>query len=330
MMYYIESPSVDPYFNLALEQYVFDCLDPNNKYFMLWQNNNTIVVGKHQNTIEELNTTFVKENKINVVRRLSGGGAVYHDLGNLNFTFIVNENEYDYLDFAAFCDPIVKTLKRFEIEAEVNGRNDIIIDGKKFSGNSQYVKRKRIMHHGTILYDSNLDIVGKALSVSKDKIESKGLKSVKSRVTNVKSYMKQDIPLEEFKKVLLENMAENNEIVQYHLTNEDIEKIYKLKKEVYDTWEWNYGASPRYTIQKERRVEGCGKIEIHMNVNEGMIEDIAFYGDYFSYEDQEKIVELLKGQWYEESKIRELLLNVDIGMYFNNLDLDTFISIMME
>ena len=181
MMYYLESGSHDPGFNLALEQYVFDRMDRAHAYCMLWQNDNAIIVGKNQNTVGEINAAYVKEHGIRVVRRLSGGGAVYHDLGNINFTFIVDSGATAAFDFSTFCRPIVKALEHFGVHAEINGRNDMTIDGKKFSGNSQYGKQGRTMHHGTILYDSDLEVVEKALTVSRDKLEGKGIQSVRSR-----------------------------------------------------------------------------------------------------------------------------------------------------
>lgn len=197
-MMYIRSSSTDPYFNLALEQYVFDFLPKTKAYFMLWQNDNTIVVGKHQNTVGEINVSFVKEHGIHVVRRLSGGGAVYHDLGNVNYTFIMDAGKSNELDISAFCKPVVDALRSLGITAEISGRNDITIDGKKFSGNSQYLKDGRMMHHGTIMYNSDLDTVEKALCVSKDKIISKGINSVRSRVTNIAEHMEKIISTEEF------------------------------------------------------------------------------------------------------------------------------------
>ena len=192
---FIESNSNDPRFNLALEQYVFDEMPKDREYFWLWQNHNTIVVGKHQNTAQEINQTYVREHGITVVRRLSGGGAVYHDMGNVNFTFIADTGDMETLNLHAFCTPVVNTLEQIGVKAEVSGRNDITIDGKKFSGNSQYIKHGRIMHHGTLMFDSDLSVVSKALQVSSDKYESKGFKSVKSRVTNIKPYAPADMDM---------------------------------------------------------------------------------------------------------------------------------------
>ena len=211
----IQSPSTDPRFNLALEQYIFDQMPRNRSYLMLWRNDQTIVVGKHQDTFAEINADYVRANQIQVVRRLSGGGAVYHDLGNVNFTFIADHTGSDF-DFSTFCRPVVKALHSIGVPAEINGRNDMTLDGKKFSGNSQYMKHGRVMHHGTLMFHSDLEVVSQALAVSKDKIESKGLKSVRSRVTNIKPYVQEDITTADFFRILREFMFE---AVSYtHLT----------------------------------------------------------------------------------------------------------------
>ncbi|MDO5717732.1 MAG: lipoate--protein ligase [Tissierellia bacterium] len=328
-MRYIFSPSNNCYWNLALEQYVFDNLDKDYAYFMLWQNDNTIVVGKHQNTAAEINADFVKENGINVVRRLSGGGAVYHDLGNLNFTFI-DDNPDDIFDFSRFCNPVVKALASLGVKVAISGRNDMTIDGKKFSGNAMYKKKGRVMHHGTLMYDSNLDILTKALKVSKDKIESKGIKSIKSRVTNVKPYMKEDIGIDKFIDSLRDYMFRENDMVEYNLTDEDIANVDKLYEDIYSKWEWNYGASPKYTVLKERRIEGFGKLEIYMDIKGGKIKDISFYGDYFGNGDSKELTEILRDVNLEEKSLREKLDSVDINYYFNNLNLDEFINLILS
>ena len=174
-MTFIEVKTTDPDFNLALEQYVFDQMPRNRGYFMLWQNDNAIIVGRHQNTLAEINEAFVREHGIRVVRRLSGGGAVYHDMGNLNFTYIVDASGGARLDLKLFCQPVADALGALGVQAEVNGRNDITIGGQKFSGNAQYVREGRVMHHGTILFDSDLSVVGQALKVDREKIAAKGV-----------------------------------------------------------------------------------------------------------------------------------------------------------
>ena len=207
---YLDLMTTDPSYNLAMEQYVFDCLPRDRMYFMLWQNDNAIIVGKYQNTIAEINEEAVRERGIRVVRRLSGGGAVYHDMGNLNFTFITDVGESNALDLKLFCEPVVRTLATLGVKAEVNGRNDITIDGKKFSGNSQYIRQGRVMHHGTIMFDSDLSVVSEALRVDPTKIQTKGIRSVRSRVTNVAEHLPEKVTLPEFRRILLENILKEN------------------------------------------------------------------------------------------------------------------------
>lgn len=325
---YIESPSIDPYFNFALEQYVFDEMPKTNEYFMLWQNDNTISIGKHQNTIEEINAEYVKANNINIVRRLSGGGAVYHDLGGLNFTFIMDAGDED-LNFRIFSIPVVKTLNRLGIAAEQNGRNDITIDGRKFSGNAQYLKNGRIMHHGAILFDSDLDKVAASLKVSPDKIESKGLKSVRSRITNLKEYLPAEITLAQFKDLLKEYIFEEA-TYQYILTDKDLEKVREIQKERYNTWEWNYGFSPKYGIKKERFVQGCGRIEINMEVENGVITKFLTYGDYFGIGDAVELWNLIIGKNSEEKELIEALKGIDINYFYKNLTAKELINIILQ
>jgi lipoate-protein ligase A len=330
-MIYIESPSFNPYFNLALEQYVFDCMDRSQEYFMLWRNDNTIVVGKNQNTIAEINQDFVEKHHINVVRRLSGGGAVYHDLGNLNFTIIVSKtNDMSDFDFSRFNKPVVRALAKLGVKAEISGRNDITIDGKKFSGNAQYIKQGRIMDHGAILYNVDLTVLSKALKVSKDKIESKGVKSVRAHVTNVLDCMEKKVPLETFMKMLVEEMAGSEEIVPHTLTDEEIAAVKKLEAERYDKWEWNYGYSPKYDIQKERYLPGCGKFQIHMNVKDGRITDFDIFGDYFGNKEKDELKPYLIGAQVNKEDLNRALKDVDIEEYFHNLSKDTFIDMLVK
>lgn len=329
-MVYLESPSTDPYFNLALEQYVFDKLPRSKEYFMLWQNDNTIVVGKYQNTSEEVNAAYVAEHGIRVVRRLSGGGAVYHDLGNLNFTYIVDAGDTTMLDVKLFCEPVATALRKLGVNAEVNGRNDITIDGQKFSGNAQYLKEHRVMHHGTIMFDSDLSVVGKALQVSQDKIQSKGVQSVRSRVTTVRPKLKQDTTLEEFKGQLLEAMFQGTPMERYELTPEDLAAVQAIRDSRYATWEWNYGKSPNWTVRKKRRVEGCGSIEIFLEVEGGHIAAMDFRGDYFGTEDAGALAERLIGQPLEEGALRAALQDVEVNRYFTGLTGEEFIKILTQ
>lgn len=327
-MLYIRNESNNPYFNLAFEEYLFN-LDDNENYFLLWQNEPTIVVGKHQNTAKEINSEYVKEKGIHVVRRITGGGAVYHDLGNINYSFIIkNMKKADY-DFSKFTIPIIKALKKFGVESELSGRNDITIDGKKFSGNAQVVKNSKLLHHGTLLFDSKMDELTKALNVSEDKFTSKGVKSVRARVTNIKDYMSEDITVSEFKEMLLKFMFdEDKELKEGTLCQKDYDEINSLMENKYLTWEWNYGKSPEFNVKQSKRFPS-GKIETLANVKDGIIQDIKFYGDFFGNGNLEDIQSLLRGVRYEESHIRNALKDVNIDDYFKNFSLDELVSCIL-
>lgn len=326
-MVYIRSSSINPYFNLALEQYVFDFLPRTETYFMLWQNDNTIVVGKHQNTAGEINAAFVKEHGINVVRRLSGGGAVYHDLGNVNYTFIMDAGKSNELDISAFCKPVVDALRPLGITAEISGRNDITIDGKKFSGNSQYLKDGRVMHHGTIMYNSNLDTVEKALCVSEDKIMSKGVCSVRSRVTNIADHMDKIISTEGFIARIRDSVLDGDSET-FQLCGKDIEAVNKLCNEKYSTWEWNYGKSPRYTVRKERRIEGVGKIILDMNVENGVLTGFDSFGDFFG-DGADNVSKAICGVRMSETELLSALESVDVDKSWHKLTAKQLVNLIL-
>ena len=329
-MEYINSPRTDPCWNLALEQYVFDSMDRSKSYFMLWQNHNTIVVGKNQNTVEEINSDFVRAHDITVVRRLSGGGAVYHDMGNLNFTFIADAGDMESINFKLFCQPVVAALAALGVQAEVNGRNDMTINGQKFSGNSQYVREGRVMHHGTIMFDSDLDRVAQALHVDQEKIAAKGVVSVRSRVTTVRQHMPHPVELEEFRRVLLENILVQQPGEEYVFTEEDKAQIARLREQRYATWEWNYGQSRECEMTKKKRFPACGGVEAHLSTDHGVIEHIAFTGDFFSVVEPEVLAEKLVGVRLEEQNLREALAQEDAGRYFSGLKNEELIELLLS
>jgi lipoate-protein ligase A len=324
-MLYIRNESTNPYFNLAMEEYLFS-LDDDNDYVLLWQNEPTIVVGKYQNTAEEINSEYVKEKGIHVVRRITGGGAVYHDLGNLNFTFINKGTEKKEFDFRKFTMPIVKALERFGVKAELSGRNDITIDQKKFSGNAQYVKQGKVLHHGTLLFNSKMEELTKALKVTEDKFQSKGIKSVRSRVTNIADYLSEAITVSEFKELLLKYMFdEDTELIEGQLKDADMNKINSLMESKYMNWDWNYGASPEFNVKQGKRFEG-GKVEVLINVKQGIIQSIKFYGDFFGNGNLEEIEGLLIGKRYVEDEIYNTLVQLNVSDYFKGITLDELVS----
>ena len=327
-MLYIKNESNNPYFNLAFEEYLLN-LEDNENYMLLWQNEPTIVVGKYQNTAEEINSEYVKEKGIHVVRRITGGGAVYHDLGNLNYTFISKGTGKKEFDFKKFPMPIIRALGRLGVEAELSGRNDITIDQKKFSGNAQYIKQGKVLHHGTLLFNSRMEELANALKVSEDKFQSKSIKSVRSRVTNISDYLSKDITVSEFKELLLKYLLdEYAELAEAQLSEAALYEIDSLMKNKYMSWEWNYGFSPEFNVKQGKRFEG-GKIEVLINVKQGVIKDIKFYGDFFASENPEEIEALLLGKRYEENEIKNTLAQLNIHDYFRGITLDELLSCIL-
>ena len=325
-MLYIYNKNTNPYFNLAAEEYVLK--EFQEECFMLWRNEPSIIVGKNQNTLAEINLDYVRQHKIPVVRRLSGGGAVFHDLGNLNFTFIVNEDVSSFSDFRRFTQPIIDVLRKLSINAEFSGRNDITIDGKKISGNAQYYYKNRILHHGTLLFSSSITDLSAALKVRPVKFEDKGVKSVSKRVTNISEHLKEPITIEQFIDLIMNHIREQTRGSEmYEFTQEDIEKIEKLVREKYSTWEWNFGTSPDYKFKNEKKFAG-GTVEVNLNVEKGIIKDIKIYGDFFGKYDVSEVENLLKGVKHSEEEIRKVLSNIDMNDYFANITVDNLIEVM--
>lgn len=328
-MKYIDSHSLDPYFNLALEEYILKNFDIDEEIIFLWQNTPTIVVGHNQNTIEEINLSFVNEHKIKVVRRLSGGGAVYQDLGNLNFTFLIHLENPINLDIKEFTLPVVKALNQLGAAAELSGRNDITIEGKKISGNAQRLFQNKLLHHGTLLFDSDLEVITKALQVGFDKIQSKGIKSVRSRVTNIKPYLNnKQMNITEFKESILKELFQGREIKHYPLGEYDLEQINKLVEEKYSRWEWNFGYSPPYTIKNSRRFSG-GKVELLLDVEKGRIKNCQIFRDFLSLCDISEIEDALKDQQYQSEVIKEILAKFDLKYYFGDISLAELMTVFM-
>lgn len=319
---YLDLYTTDPAWNLAAEQYVFDCLPRDQTYFMLWQNNNAVIIGKHQNAAAEIDQQFVRENGVRVVRRLSGGGAVYHDMGNLNFTFIADAGDMETISFRLFCQPVVAALAALGVQAEVNGR--------KFSGNSQYLKEGRVMHHGTIMFDSDLDRVAQAPHVDQEKIAAKGVASVRSRVTTVRQHMPHPVELEEFRRVLLDNILAQQLGEEYVLTEEDKSQISRLREQRYATWEWNYGQSRECEMTRQKRFPACGGVEAHLSTDRGVIRYIAFTGDFFSVVEPKVLAEKLVGVRLEEQSLRDALAQEDAGRYFSGPKNEELIELLLS
>lgn len=328
-MLFIDNQGItDPRINLAIEEYCLKNLDPDQTYLLFYINEPSIIIGKNQNTIEEINTKYVEDQGLHVVRRLSGGGAVYHDLGNLNFSFITKDDGDSFHNFKKFTEPVTRALKRLGVDAELSGRNDILAEGRKISGNAQFSTRGRMFSHGTLLFDSEMENVVSALKVKKDKIESKGIKSIRSRVANISEFLEEKITIEQFREIILRYIFDTDgEIPQYKLTESDWEKITELSKERYQNWNWNYGKSPAFNLQHSNRFP-IGQIDVRLEVHKGRIENCKIFGDFFGVGNVEDIENRLKGQQYDRSSIEMAFRDVDIKHYFGNVEKDQFIELL--
>jgi len=315
---YITLDSTSPYHNLATEEYLLQQTTDN--IFMLWQNDNTIVVGKHQNTAAEINQEYVDSHQVNVVRRLTGGGAVFHDIGNLNFTFIQNVAAGNKeIDFLRYLKPIVDALQSLGVPAEFSGRNDLVINGQKISGNAMTFFGNRVLEHGTLLFSSQMADVSAALRVDPDKFIDKAVKSVRSRVTNISDHLPKPMTVLEFKDYLMDYIMRQNQITELqNLTDKEETIVEQLVKEKYATWEWNYGKSPEYSMNKKIRTKG-GSVQVIADIREGCFCDLQFFGDFFGEKDPQNIVDQLIGVRMDKQSIFDVLRNININDYFHNV-----------
>jgi lipoate-protein ligase A len=300
----IQLKNNDPYFCLAAEEYLLKNFSED--IFMLWQSENTVVLGKHQNAMAEINYPFVHKNGITVARRISGGGTVFHDAGNVNFAYIRNVNSPAEISFKLFTRPVVEALAKLEVTATSSGRNDLLVDGKKISGNAEHVFKNRVLHHGTLLFNSNLETLGQSIKVIPGKYHGKAVQSNRSVVTNILPFLKKQLSVNDFSSFLLEVQLENSVNLVYELNEKDNQAIQKLVDEKFSTWDWNYGYSPKYTFQNEFFSEGK-QLKVELQVEKGRIVSSNCSGDFFTEKEWENFKESLSGERHFYKNIREKL-----------------------
>lgn len=335
-MYYVIMESHDIRRNLATEQYLMNQKNFDEPLLLFYIQDPAVIIGRNQNAQEEINQNYVDENHIIVTRRLSGGGAVYQDRGNLCFSFVVKADDATFGDFKSFTKPVVEALHSMgATTTEVSGRNDILVDGKKFSGNAMYTRDGKTFSHGTLMLDEDLTVVAHALNVPADKLASKGIQSVRSRVTNLKPYLSdeyQDLTTEGFRDILLLRLmgADNLDDIkdrEYHLTPEDWAAIDEIEQATYSNWDWVYGKSPAYTQQKRQHFD-MGTVDARLTVEHGLITDLTFFGDFFGAKDSKDVAKALIGAKYEAPALHAALADLDLNQYFTGISEDELVALL--
>lgn len=327
MTYYLETNSTNPFYNLAYEEYVL-AHRREGDYLLLWQNDNTIVIGQNQNAEAEINRTFTEAHGIRVVRRMTGGGAVYHDAGNLNYSFITDAGDVTKLTMAQFTAPVVEALRGLGLQAEASGRNDILVEGRKVSGTAQRLLGGRILHHGTLLFDSNPDMVSGALNVDPAKFRSKGAKSVRSRIGNIRPFLPVDMDLPAFWAYLRETLAGDG-FQPSSLTAEELAEVEALKAAKYDTWEWNFGHSPKYDFTNKQRFPG-GSLEVGAHIQKGHIAEIGFYGDFLSLSSLDGLTDALRGVLFRKAEVAAVLDRFPLGQLFGGISREEILHVLFS
>jgi lipoate---protein ligase len=307
-MLYIETNSFAPPINLACEEYFLKGWDLEEDLFMLWRNEPAVVVGRFQNTVEEINSRFARDHCIPVVRRISGGGAVYHDLGNLCFSFILHDIQPKIFDKSQYIRPLFDALARLGIRVEVTARNDLMVEGKKFSGNAMALHRDRLLFHGTLLFETNLDVLDAVLSGPESGIVSKAVKSIRGSITNLKDHLSEAMDIVQFKRRLKDLLSADIPTVEYVPSREQWDAVQNLARKKYESWDWNFGNNPGSEIHRSRKLMD-GILEMDLQLDKGRIQDCRVQSSSSILPGPEKLAKRLVGVRYTFKDV----LNVCIG-----------------
>lgn len=326
-MIYIKTDWDVPYYNMALENYIMTEDKFDDDYMLFYVHKPSVVIGKFQNAFEEINRRFIDDKDIILSRRISGGGAVYHDEGNLNFSFIKSNYKHKKIDYAEFTMPVIKALNAMGIKAYPNERNDIMLDNKKISGNAQARIKDKVLHHGTLLYNSDLDNLANALYISDTGITSKAIKSVRSKVCNICDYYNADSSIDEFKNKLIYYMGKADNISKYKLTADDISAVEKLVNNRFGTWEYNYGRSPKFTVKKKKQMS-WGTLNVETFIVKGMIDDINISGESI-VTDREILQNNLIGIAYRVKDISFRINKISTSDYIQEISGEEFLMMII-
>jgi len=324
MIRYIETNSTDAAFNFACEAHCMKKFK-DDKTIMIWQADNCVMIGRYQAAQSEIDAAAVKKIGASVIRRATGGGTIYTDMGTLLYTFIMPAGDALSIDFTTVCRPIVSSLNKMGINAELKGRNDILIDGKKISGNAQAISGNVLCSHGSLLYDTNLDMLNELLVVDEAKIKSKGITSIRSRVTNIIEHMPAKCSTKEFWQKLKKTLFEEGDATEYALTAEDIDEIERIKNEKFGTWAWNVGNAPKFNYFSEKRFPK-GKVSVSLDINSGIVGQCRINGDFLGLMPIEPIENIIEGTPYIYEEMKNKLSNIDFDIYFRGISRDEFLG----
>ena len=326
-MRYIKNTSTNPYYNMAFDEYCLESLSIDEPVFFLWQNRPAVIVGFNQEVNTEVNLDYLKGNGIDLVRRVTGGGAVYHDLGNLNYT-IVGRSEDLERDYPEYASIMAKALQSLGVPATLSGRNDILVEGRKVSGFAKRVCKNRLMVHGTLMYNVDVDVLTKVLNPSNTKLQSKGIASVRSRVANLCEYLPNIPDIQTFSKQLEEILSHHYQDTEYQLSEEDLANIQLLTDQKFATWEWNYGRSPKATLTHSARL-ACGTVEIHLTLAENRISSCRFGGDFLGNLPATDLESALIEVIYNTENIQKRLSSFTISDYFDGVAMEELIKLIL-
>ena len=320
----------DARINLALEEYVFRHKPADEDVLLFYVNERAIIIGRNQNTIEEIDAEVVAARDVTVVRRVSGGGAVYHDAGNLNFSFMTPDVRGRFNRYDQFTRPVIEVLHDLGVPAELGGRNDILAGGRKISGNAQFAAPSRMFSHGTLLLDSDLDAVTAALKPKPGKVESKGVKSIRSRVANISEFLREPVDVAELRERIVERIfgtRDRARIPQIALTPADWDAVHALVAGKYGTWAWNYGENPASNVQRARRFP-VGEIDVRLDVKEGRIAGLRIFGDFMGREDVAALETRLIGLPYDRDTLHAALRDVEPSDYFGDVAREDLLELL--
>ena len=325
-MRYLKNPNTHPHYNMAFDEYCLESLPIDEPVFFLWQNKPSVIVGFNQEVNTEVNLEYLNQQGITLARRVTGGGAVYHDFGNLNYT-IVGRSEDLERDYPEYASLMMKALQALGVPATISGRNDILVEGKKISGFAKRVCKNRLMVHGTLMFNVDVDVLTHVLNPSNSKLQSKGIASVRSRVANLSDYLPELADIQSFKNRLEDILSNHYADEEYQLSEEDMANIQSLADEKFSTWEWNYGRSPKATLVHTARL-ACGTVEIHLTLAENRIATCRFGGDFLGNLPTSEVEAALTGVPYEKNEIRKCLSKIEICRYFDRVSVDDLLEMM--